>query len=75
MKKKGWFKVSSEIKNILGRDLITDSNIAVLELVKNSYDAYAKRVTITFDNDSLIISDDGKGMTENDIINKWLLLA
>lgn len=69
MKKKGWFKVSSEIKNILGRDLITDSNIAVLELVKNSYDAYAKRVTITFDNDSLIISDDGKGMTENDIIN------
>ena len=58
MKKKGWFKVSSEIKNILGRDLITDSNIAVLELVKNSYDAYAKRVTITFDNDSLIISDD-----------------
>lgn len=46
MKKKGWFKVSSEIKNILGRDLITDSNIAVLELVKNSYDAYAKRVTI-----------------------------
>lgn len=57
---KGWFKVSSEIKNILGRDLITDSNIAVLELVKNSYDAYAKRVTITFDNDSLIISDDGK---------------
>lgn len=54
MKKKGWFKVSSEIKNILGRDLITDSNIAVLELVKNSYDAYAKRVTITFDNDSLV---------------------
>jgi len=75
MKKEGWFKVSSEIKNILGRDLITDSNIAVLELVKNSYDANAKKVTITFGEDSLTISDDGKGMTEDDILNKWLLLA
>ena len=75
MKKKGWFKVSSEIKNILGRDLITDSNIAILELVKNSYDAHAKKVIITFNNDSLTIADDGKGMTESDILDKWLLLA
>lgn len=28
------FKVSAELKNILGRDLITSPNIAVLELVK-----------------------------------------
>ena len=34
------FKVSAELKNILGKDLITSPNIAVLELVKNSYDAY-----------------------------------
>ena len=75
MKKEGWFKVSSEIKNILGRDLITDSNIAVLELVKNSYDAHATKVTIRFDEESLIIADNGKGMSEDDIVNKWLLLA
>ncbi len=75
MKKEGWFKVSSEIKNILGRDLITDSNIAILELVKNSYDAHATKVTIRFDGESLIIGDNGKGMTEDDLLNKWLLLA
>lgn len=75
MKKEGWFKVSSEIKNILGRDLITDSNIAILELVKNSYDAHATKVTIRFDGKSLIIADNGKGMTEDDLLNKWLLLA
>lgn len=30
------FKVSAELKNILGRDLITSDNIAILELVLNS---------------------------------------
>ena len=41
------FRVSAELKNILGRDLITSDNIAVLELVKNSYDAHATKVEIT----------------------------
>ena len=40
------FKVSSGLKNILGRDLITSDNIAILELVKNSYDAHATKVDI-----------------------------
>lgn len=69
------FKVSSELKNILGRDLITDSNIAILELVKNSFDAHATEVKISFLDDSLIISDNGKGMSEEDILNKWLFVA
>lgn len=73
---KDWsFKVSSELKNILGRDLITDSNIAVLELVKNSYDAHASEVKISFTDDTLIISDNGKGMSEDDVLNKWLFVA
>lgn len=69
------FKVSSELKNILGRDLITDSNIAILELVKNSYDAHASEVKISFIDDSLIISDNGKGMSEQDVLDKWLFVA
>lgn len=69
------FKVSSELKNILGRDLITNSNIAVLELVKNSYDAHASEVKISFLDDTLVISDNGKGMSEEDVINKWLFVA
>ena len=69
------FKVSSELKNILGRDLITNSNIAVLELVKNSYDAHASEVKISFLDDTLIISDNGKGMSEDDVLNKWLFVA
>ncbi len=69
------FKVSAELKNILGRDLITSPDVAILELVKNSYDAHATKVEITFDDDYLCIADNGKGMSKDDLINKWLFVA
>lgn len=69
------FKVSAELKNILGRDLITSDNIAILELVKNSYDAHATKVDITFDTDKIIIADNGKGMTLDELKNKWLFVG
>lgn len=69
------FKVSSELKSILGRDLIVDDYIAILELVKNSYDAYATVVEITFENDRIVISDNGKGMSLSDIKDKWLFVG
>jgi hypothetical protein len=34
------FKISSELKNIIGQDLIVNDQVAVFELVKNSYDAH-----------------------------------
>lgn len=42
------FKTNVQIKSIIGKDLINDDNIAILELVKNAFDADAKRVDITF---------------------------
>ncbi len=44
------FRTNVLLKNIIGKDLITDDNIAVLELVKNSFDANSKRVEILFYN-------------------------
>ncbi|MBN9483400.1 MAG: hypothetical protein BGO70_13035 [Bacteroidetes bacterium 43-93] len=69
------FKISTGLKNIIGRDLITDDFVAVFELVKNSFDAYAKNVVITFNQDKITIADDGKGMNLEDIQNKWLFVA
>lgn len=75
------FSVSSELKNIIGRELITDDFIAISELVKNSFDADAKKVEIVFENtknneDATIgVIDDGDGMTYEDLRNKWLLVA
>ena len=42
------FRVSAGLKNIIGRDLISDKYIAIFELVKNSYDAGAYKVDISF---------------------------
>ena len=74
------FKVSSGLKNIIGKELINDKFIAIFELVKNSYDAGAKNVTIKFvniygKNAHIIILDNGKGMNKEDIVNKWLFVA
>ncbi|WP_343534036.1 sensor histidine kinase [Pedobacter sp.] len=75
------FQVSSGLKDILGRELITDDEIAIFELVKNAYDAHAKRVDVIFENlfdkehSRIIIKDDGKGMSLSDIENKWLFVA
>ena len=75
------FKISSGLKNIIGQELITNDNIAVFELVKNSYDAYAKSVHIIFEKtenkreSKLLIIDDGEGMSEDDIKNKWLFVG
>jgi len=80
MSEKLHFKVSAGLKNIIGKELINDKFIAIFELVKNSYDAGAKKVTIKFENiysdDSTIyIIDDGKGMSKQEIIDKWLFVA
>lgn len=69
------FKVSPQLKSIIGRDLITDDYVAIFELVKNSYDARATRVHIHFFSDSIYIVDNGKGMSFEDIENKWLYVA
>lgn len=74
------FRVSAGLKNLIGRDLISDKYIAVFELVKNSYDAGASKVEISYlvsdeGAGKIIISDNGSGMTYNDIIQKWLFVA
>lgn len=67
---------------LIGRDLITDRITALFELVKNSYDANAQTVDVTFknvaagENDAvIIIEDDGFGMSFEDIRDKWMVIG
>ncbi len=71
------FRISSYLKDIIGRDLVTNEFVAIFELVKNSFDARATRVDIEFDpeNATITIVDDGRGMSAKDIRDKWLFVA
>lgn len=44
-----FFKITPRVIAHLGEDLIKNESIAVLELVKNSYDAYASRCEVFFE--------------------------
>ena len=73
--KKLYFDVSTGLKRVLGRELITDDEVAIFEMVKNSFDANASQVKIYFGNDSIIVADNGIGMSYEDLTDKWLFVA
>ena len=72
----------------IGRDLIQDSYAAIVELVKNAYDADSESVEIHFkatekplenisDNPEkrieITVRDYGHGMSQDTVINKWMV--
>lgn len=62
----------------LGRDSIKDHSTALLELVKNSYDADATKVDIEIfseTKDLIRVSDNGFGMTSDELKNSWLRIG
>ena len=74
------FKISSGLKSIIGRDLITNDFVAIFELVKNSFDAHATKVKVVFElakkeTAAIYIIDNGKGMSDEDIRKKWFFVA
>ena len=85
MTKSYYFKTNTLLKNLVGKDLINDDNIAIVELVKNSYDAGSPTVEVVFEKlteegstnsgSRILIRDVGAGMTLADIQDKWLNIA
>lgn len=76
------FTVDARAMLTWGRDSIKDHTTAVLELVKNSYDAGATIVEVSVlaaaENPGerrIKISDDGLGMTAGDLEHKWLRIG
>ena len=75
------YKIRPAGRHILtiGRDLIQDNYAAVVELVKNAYDADSSDVNIEFTASqdhggySIVVSDNGHGMSREDVINRWLV--
>ena len=74
------FRFSTDILRRLGEELITSLNQGIVELVKNSYDADALNCTVELvgtdkPGGTVVITDDGDGMSADDIRNGWLVLG
>lgn len=70
-------KVNAEVVSHLSFGLYRNFARAVKELISNSYDAGATEVKIKLDldNDLIIVRDNGKGMTLEEIEDKFLHIA
>lgn len=63
-----------------GSDLVTNDSVALTELVKNCYDAFAYNVSVVFGSDTQVgayieIADDGLGMTQEVVKTAWAMIA
>ena len=83
------FDIDATVVKRLGEELISDEVSAIMELVKNSYDADAAWVKITINTKDAVpadmvyagttgyitLEDNGDGMTYQDITDKWLMIS
>lgn len=69
------FTTDAGLIDRLGRELVGRQETALIELVKNSFDADARSVTVTLEGDALTIEDDGTGMTRDELVTGFLRLA
>ncbi len=77
------FRTKARAVELLGKGQIADLPTAVSELWKNGYDAYADALTCDLfmrgykdvKSPVFVLSDTGFGMSESDILNKWIVLG
>jgi len=71
------FRPRARIIRTIGRDLISNEIVAMVELIKNAYDADASKVEITFEEPlepnegKIFLRDDGTGMNRETILDSW----
>lgn len=84
------FDISAAVVRQLGEELVSDEVTAIVELVKNAYDADATFANVVVNTKDpppasatnaggtkgyVTIEDDGLGMNEDDIRNGWLMIS
>jgi signal transduction histidine kinase len=75
------FEVSANLQRLIGEELVSNEEMAFIELVKNAYDSGASRVEITIYQETpatepyITIRDDGDGMTIDDFRKRFMFAA
>lgn len=72
MKRLNYVIEDSTIVEVLGVQNFTNEESAILELVKNAYDAQASNVIIGISGEKIIVEDDGIGMNRQKILDAWM---
>lgn len=69
------FSVESAILRELGEQLVSKPEVALTELIKNSYDADSAICDVTWGHRRIVVKDAGHGMTLDDFRNRWMRIA
>ncbi|MCJ2564412.1 MAG: ATP-binding protein, partial [Candidatus Thermoplasmatota archaeon] len=77
------FRAKARAVDLLGKGQIADLPTAICELWKNGYDAYADKLSCNLylagyenlESPIFTLSDDGTGMSREDIEEKWIVLG
>ncbi|MGO8733164.1 MAG: ATP-binding protein [Terriglobia bacterium] len=71
------FQVEGRLIQELGLRLVASPEVALVELIKNSYDADSPICTVRLEDGGkkLVIADEGHGMTYADFAAKWMRIA
>lgn len=70
------FTVDTRILRELGERLVRRPETALIELIKNAYDADATECTVHLDDDGeLVIEDNGHGMTLSEFTSAWMRIG
>lgn len=77
IRKEATFQSEARILEELGERLVASADVAIVELIKNAYDADAPecRLDLADKGKTLIIEDTGHGITEEEFLNKWMYIA
>ena len=71
------FQAEGRLLQELGKRLVASPEVALVELIKNAYDADSAvcEVRLTDNGKTLLIVDEGHGMTKDDFVGKWMNIA
>ena len=71
------FQSEGRLLQELGERLVASPEVAIVELIKNSYDADSSecRIYLTDKNKTLAVADDGHGITRNEFFDNWMRIA
>lgn len=70
------FSIESRLLRELGERLVKQPSVAIVELIKNAYDADATECTVIYEEgDFIAVVDDGVGMTMDQFTNGWMRIG